>query len=476
MPEERPRSAKLRVDLVETLRALGQGLYPRKELILRELIQNASDALQLRVASQPGFLPQARITLEVDGPAAKLSVSDNGIGMKVEDLELAFGSIGSTNKKFLAAAAKSDDSVARELIGQFGIGLLSTFLVADQVEIVSKPATGFGGFRAVGSSDGSWTISPASDWERGTTIALHVRSEDRFLLERRVVTETVHHYCQLVPFPIYFKGDQEPIYPGRRRSVSTIRGADLAAEVARVLSREELPFEMEPSIGGLQPDFVVYGPDGRIVIVEAKSWTTDPGYFSRALEQAARYQAATGADGAFVVLANAKRENPSQGVVGVEGLVRAIREEFAKPKAQPLRHKPIDRRGRTVFAAMPFTKTYDDVFFVAMAYAAEKIQASCVRVDFEEFSGDIVNEIQARIRESVAVVADLSESKPNVLYETGYAHALGKPVAHVCSTPLDQLPFDVRNWSTIKYEVGQTIRLRERLADRLKAITQNCAS
>jgi len=68
------------------------------------------------------------------------------------------------------------------------------------------------------------------------------------------------------------------------------------------------------------------------------------------------------------------------------------------------------------------------------------------------------------------VIVDLSEAKPNVLYEAGYAHALRKPVVHICSTPLSELPFDVRNWNTIAYRRGQTALLREPLARRLKAV------
>ena len=73
---------------------------------------------------------------------------------------------------------------------------------------------------------------------------------------------------------------------------------------------------------------------------------------------------------------------------------------------------------------MPFAPQYEDVFFIAMRYAAEQVGAVCTRVDRREFQGNVVAEIQSLIRESIAVFVDLSEAKPNVLYETGYAHAL----------------------------------------------------
>jgi nucleoside 2-deoxyribosyltransferase len=74
------------------------------------------------------------------------------------------------------------------------------------------------------------------------------------------------------------------------------------------------------------------------------------------------------------------------------------------------------------------------------------------------------------IRKSVAVIVDLSESKPNVLYEAGYAHALKKPCIHICSTSMDKLPFDVAQWKTTPYQAGQTHKLRKDLTQRLKAI------
>lgn len=126
----------------------------------------------------------------------------------------------------------------------------------------------------------------------------------------------------------------------------------------------------------------------------------------------------------------------------------------------------------TVFAAMPFAAEYEDTFFVAMVAACEQVGAKCVRVDREDFSGDSVSKVESLIRQSSAVIADLSESRPNVLYEAGFAHALGIPVIPICSTQLEQLPFDIRNWNFMNYARGQTNRLREALAKRLRAIIQ----
>jgi hypothetical protein len=250
-----------------------------------------------------------------------------------------------------------------------------------------------------------------------------------------------------------------------------LREKELADQVARSLHEANIQFDREVAIGGLRPDFVVYAPDGRKFVIETKAWEKTLGFRNRAAHQAELYRTAIGADRAFVVVDGLERSRVSEGVVTTDKLIPALEEEFAE-KAQPSRkRKPVQPPPqKDVFAAMPFAPEYDDVFFVAMAHAAKTIGAVCRRVDREEFSGDIVQQIESMIRNSTAVIIDLSESKPNVLYEAGYAHALGKPTVHICSTPLNELPFDVAHWNTIEYHKGQTYGLRRKLANRLKAV------
>lgn len=108
-----------------------------------------------------------------------------------------------------------------------------------------------------------------------------------------------------------------------------------------------------------------------------------------------------------------------------------------------------------------------------MTRAAQQVGSVCRRVDQEDFTGDVVSEIERLIRTSEAVIVDLSETKPNVLYEAGYAHALdNKPVVHISSSPLSNLPFDVSHWNTLSYSAGRTYALRAPLTRRLRvAIT-----
>src|SRR5207247_7323719 len=136
----------------------------------------------------------------------------------------------------------------------------------------------------------------------------------------------------------------------------------------------------------------------------------------------------------FVVVDGLDRNYGDKGVVNERSLLRLLRAYLAPPKtgkrprmATPLPSKDI------VFAAMPFDRQYDDTFFVAMTHAARRVNAACKRVDRTDFTGDVVSEIRRLIETSIAVLVDLSEVKPNVLYEAGYAHALLKPSVHICS-------------------------------------------
>ena len=128
------------------------------------------------------------------------------------------------------------------------------------------------------------------------------------------------------------------------------------------------------------------------------------------------------------------------------------------------------RFDKNIFAAMPYSPKYDDTFLIAIEGAAIKTGYDCKRIDYSGHYGDVVAQIKSDIAESVVVIADLSESRPNVCYEIGLSEALGKPVLQICSTKINQIPFDLRNNYTIPYSLGQTHKLRSRLITELEKI------
>jgi hypothetical protein len=244
--------------------------------------------------------------------------------------------------------------------------------------------------------------------------------------------------------------------------------------IEELLRKSKIKYKKQPFISGLRPDFIVFGPNGESIILETKTWDPKGGNTARALDQVNYYKKTTGIDQAFIIFRKLKRNFESKGVISADSLIPTLNKYFDEIKpAESHAALNLNRTGKIIFAAMPFSKEYDDTYFVAMAYAANHVNAECKRVDRTEYSGDIVEEIKGLIKDSIAVIVDLSEGKSNVLYEAGYAHALGKPSIHICSTPLDELPFDVRNWNTILYEKGQTTKLRDQLARRLKAVVRS---
>lgn len=245
--------------------------------------------------------------------------------------------------------------------------------------------------------------------------------------------------------------------------------------VDKILTKAKVEYYRDVSIDGIPADFAIAAKNGRVIVVETKNWkNVSKDLLEDAERQAKLFETVGGADRAYVVV----RELPAKyadatHVVTIASLLPALELELqSKRKVKPKIGRTAKTVKKTVFAAMPFDAHYDDVHAVAMAYAADSVGAKCVRVDREMFSGDIKATIDKMIKEAVAVIIDLSDAKPNVLYEAGFAHALNKIVIHICSTPLKKLPFDVAQWNTLSYNQGQTHAFRDTLAKNLKAVLQ----
>ena len=248
-------------------------------------------------------------------------------------------------------------------------------------------------------------------------------------------------------------------------------GSKLVEQIADDLTDAGIDFKRQVAIGGVQPDFVVEAPDGRRFVIEVKAWKKSPGIRKRAEHQADLYRENVGADLAFLVVGALERSRVPLGVVTTDKLIPALQEALAEESPPVRRRKPaLKTELPHVFVAMPFAPKYDDVYFLAMVHAVKSNNAVCQRVDQIDYAGDIVLKTEELIRDAVAVIVDLSEAKPNVLYEAGYSHALLKPVVHICSTPIDELPFNVAHWPTIPYRQGQIHRLRRPLTKRLKEL------
>ena len=187
-------------------------LYSKKEIFLRELLSNASDAIDR--AKYLGLVdkdiladsPDWKITVSADKEKKLLSISDNGYGMDAEDLENNLGTIASSGtKKFMEAAAAKDGNNLPELIGKFGVGFYAAFMVADKVTVVSRKRGEDEAFAWESDGVGSYTISEAGRDAYGTTITLHLRDgQDEYLDEWRI-RDLVKSYSDFIAYPIFFE-------------------------------------------------------------------------------------------------------------------------------------------------------------------------------------------------------------------------------------------------------------------------------
>src|ERR687897_2111032 len=154
-------------DVSKLLHLMVHSVYSDKDVFLRELISNAADAcekLRYEAISNPDLLgdaPKARITLLIDADNRRLTVEDNGIGMSRDEMIEALGTIARSGTKAFLDRLAAPQGEGAQLIGQFGVGFYSAFMVADRVEVISRRAGH--DEAAIWSSDGkgSYTISPA---------------------------------------------------------------------------------------------------------------------------------------------------------------------------------------------------------------------------------------------------------------------------------------------------------------------------
>ncbi len=213
-----PKSETLsfQAEVKELLGLMIHSLYSHREIFLRELISNASDALdklRFEALTNSALLesdPRLAIRLEIDSKSRTLSIRDNGIGMDREELVANLGTIASSGtRKFLDALRQKSAAGTPELpqlIGQFGVGFYSSFMVADLVTVETRRAGAPNGWRWTSKGDGTYTLEEAADLPRGTRVALQLKTEvegdEQDFLEPAELAALVRKYSDFVAHPI----------------------------------------------------------------------------------------------------------------------------------------------------------------------------------------------------------------------------------------------------------------------------------
>ena len=195
----------------ETSRLLdivAHSLYSEKEIFLRELISNASDAcdrLRYAALTEPHLVEGDalyRVVLTPIKSSRMLTIADNGIGMNREELIENLGTIARSGTAAFVNAMSGDAKKDLSLIGQFGVGFYSAFMVADRVEVLSRKAGDEQGWRWTSDGQGTFTVEPAPDVKRGVRIALHMREDDQEYLEPHRLRQIVTTYSDHIALPI----------------------------------------------------------------------------------------------------------------------------------------------------------------------------------------------------------------------------------------------------------------------------------
>jgi len=208
---EKKQTHEFQTEVTQLLKLMIHSLYSNQEIFLRELISNASDAcdkLRFKALSEEALYgddPELKVRISFDKKKKTLTISDNGIGMNAEDVVQHLGTIAKSGTREFFQSLTGDQAKDSQMIGQFGVGFYSSFIVADKVTVISR-AAGDAEDQAViweSEGEGSYTLEAASKETRGTEVTLHLKKESaKEFLEDYRLRNIVHTYSDHIGFPI----------------------------------------------------------------------------------------------------------------------------------------------------------------------------------------------------------------------------------------------------------------------------------
>ena len=218
VPNEEAQSFRFKAETRQLLNILIHSLYKDREVFLRELLSNASDALnRLRfemVTNQDVLDPAAEpaIRIKVDKDARLLTIQDTGIGMTKEEVIENLGTIAQSGARKFLEATKEKNADLTQVIGQFGVGFYSVFMVAEWVRVTSrsyKPRAKAVSWYATGEDN--YQISPADMNERGTRVEIKLKEDAAEFADEYRIKNIIHKHSEYIGFPIYVGDDKQPV-------------------------------------------------------------------------------------------------------------------------------------------------------------------------------------------------------------------------------------------------------------------------
>ncbi|WP_302567238.1 molecular chaperone HtpG [Culturomica massiliensis] len=205
-------TGKIGVSTTDLFPIIKKFLYSDHDIFLREIVSNAVDATQkLKVLASSGEfkgeLGELKVRVKADKEAGTLTISDNGIGMTREEVEKYINQIAFSGAEEFLEKHKDD---AATIIGHFGLGFYSSFMVSDEVEIVTKSyREGAQAVRWTCKGDPEYTLDDTEKAERGTDIIMHINDDDKEFLEEGKISELLNKYCKFLPVEIVFGKKKE---------------------------------------------------------------------------------------------------------------------------------------------------------------------------------------------------------------------------------------------------------------------------
>jgi molecular chaperone HtpG len=213
---------EFKTEVQQLLKIIINSLYSNQEIFLRELISNASDAidkLRFKSQTQPEILGDDgnfKIKITADKDSRTLEISDNGIGMTYDEVMENIGTIAKSGTvaflEALQATKKADETIAPELIGQFGVGFYSAFIVAEKVTLITRAAGSDKATRWESLGDGSFTIEETTKENRGTTVILNLKKpedDENDLTDEWTIRRIVKKHSDFVTYPIVMDVEKE---------------------------------------------------------------------------------------------------------------------------------------------------------------------------------------------------------------------------------------------------------------------------
>jgi molecular chaperone HtpG len=225
-----PQKHEFQTEVRELLQLMIHSLYRHPEIFLRELISNSADALDkvrfegITNAELLGDDGDLRIDLHVDEEARTIVINDNGIGMNKEDLMGSLGTIASSGTRNFLKNLTGDSQKDMNLIGQFGVGFYSVFMVSENVEVLTRKAGEEEAWLWTSQGEGEFLLSEAEKSARGTTITIHLKDEEdiRGFASEWKVKEIVRKYSEFIVHPIWLttKSKPAPVEEGQEPEVA----------------------------------------------------------------------------------------------------------------------------------------------------------------------------------------------------------------------------------------------------------------